>query len=245
MLDNANAGVYDFENVNSIKKKSVRGLLRKRAKKYESESDSADSDGNDEGVAGKRKQKVVRKSMASAFKMIMSKKIESDDEAPKKGASKDSQTKPGSTEIILAKYKKKSRDLDEAKAKEDTERKKAILKEKQRLMGRRIPTKADAEKERGLAIVATKGVVQLFNAVAEFQTSVTKEAAKDERSKKKMHLERVSEVGKDKTTGAVGFDSRAMIEQIQSTKRKWKVLESDSEDLDGNIKIVDEEEDGF
>ena len=55
MLDNANAGVYDFENVNSIKKKSVRGLLRKRAKKYESESDSADSDGNDEGVAGKRK----------------------------------------------------------------------------------------------------------------------------------------------------------------------------------------------
>ena len=49
-------------------------------------------------------------------------------------------------------------------------------------------------------------------------------------------------MGRDKATGAAGFDSRAMIEQIQSTKRKWKVLESDSEDLDGNIKVVDDDE---
>ena len=62
-------------------------------------------------------------------------------------------------ETILAKNKKKARDLDELKSKEDMERKKAALKEKQRLMGRRIPTKDDAEKERNLAIIATKGVV--------------------------------------------------------------------------------------
>ena len=56
-------------------------MLRKRAKKYESESDSSDPD--DDGLAGKRRQKVVRKSMASAFNMIMSKKIdESDNDAP-------------------------------------------------------------------------------------------------------------------------------------------------------------------
>ena len=88
---NTTDGVVEFHNVNAIKKKSVRGLLRKRAKKYESESDSdpseVDSD-NDAGAAMKRKQKAVRKTtMASAFKMIMSKKIESDDEAPSKGAS--------------------------------------------------------------------------------------------------------------------------------------------------------------
>lgn len=65
----------------------------------------------------------------------------------------------GDAETILAKYKKKARDLDEQKSKEDLERKKAALKEKQRLMGRRIPTKEDAEKERNLAIIATKGVV--------------------------------------------------------------------------------------
>jgi hypothetical protein len=32
--------VYDFENINLIKKKSVRGLLRKRAKQYDSASES-------------------------------------------------------------------------------------------------------------------------------------------------------------------------------------------------------------
>jgi hypothetical protein len=37
-------GVVNFENVNLIKKKAVRGLLRKRAKQYDSASDSEDSD---------------------------------------------------------------------------------------------------------------------------------------------------------------------------------------------------------
>ena len=108
-------------------------------------------------------------------------------------------------------------------------------------MGRRIPTKDDAEKERELAIIATRGVVQLFNAVAEFQNSVEREAEKDERQKRRIQQEKIQEVGKDKNTGAVGFNSMALIEKIQSTQRKWKVLESDSEDLDGNIKVVDED----
>ena len=108
-------------------------------------------------------------------------------------------------------------------------------------MGRRIPTKADAEKERALAIIATRGVVQLFNAVSEFQVSVENEAAKDQIAKKKMYREKLADVGKDKQAGAASFNSQAMIEKIQSTQRKWKVLESDSEDLEGNIKVVDEE----
>ena len=58
-------------------------------------------------------------------------------------------------------------------------------------MGRRIPTKDDMEGERNLAIVATKGVVQLFNAVAEFQNSVLKEAATEEKTKKKIAAEKV------------------------------------------------------
>ena len=33
---NTREGVVDFENINLIKKKAVRGLLRKRAKKYDS-----------------------------------------------------------------------------------------------------------------------------------------------------------------------------------------------------------------
>ena len=92
--------------------------------------------------------------MASAFKMIMAKKL--GDEADEPTGAQIPEVK---SDAILAKYKKKARDLDEAKAKEEVERKKAAQKEKQRLMGRRIPTKEDAEKERSLAIVATKGVV--------------------------------------------------------------------------------------
>lgn len=229
--------VFDFENVNQIKKKSVRGLLRKRAKKYyESESDSSAEEAASK-TDPKRKQKVNRKSMASAFKMIMAKKL---GEEPSEAAPVDT-TEP-QTETILAKYKKKSRDLAEQKAKEDSEKRKAALKERQRLMGRRIPTKEDAERERELAIIATKGVVQLFNAVAEFQSSVSKEAAQEEREKKKMKADLIQSVGADKKTGAVGFNSQALIDKIQSTQKKWKVLESDSEDLDGNIKVVDEDE---
>lgn len=108
-------------------------------------------------------------------------------------------------------------------------------------MGRRIPTKEDAEKERSLAIIATRGVVQLFNAVAEFQTSVTKEANQDLLVKKKIAAEKIQDVGKDKQPGMVSFNSQAMIEKIQSTQRKWKVLESDSEDIDGNIKVLDDD----
>ena len=109
-------------------------------------------------------------------------------------------------------------------------------------MGRRIPTKEDAEQERSLAIIATRGVVQLFNAVAEFQTSVAREAMKDDLAKKQTYQEKIAEVGKDKQKGAVSFNSQAMIQKIQSTQRKWKVLESDSEDLDGNIKVVDDDD---
>ena len=69
---------------------------------------------------------------------------------------------------------------------------------------------------------------------------MAKEAAKDELVKKQTYKEKIAEVGKDKQPGAASFNSQALIEKIQSTQRKWKVLESDSEDLDGNIKVVDE-----
>ena len=148
---------------------------------------------------------------------------------------------PGQKETVLVKYKKKERDLEEQKAKDDAEHKKRILKEKQRLMGRRIPTKDDNEHERELQIIATKGVVQLFNAVAEFQTSMEKEAFKEEREKRRMKSEAIQSIGADKNTGAVGFDQQqSLVQKIQSTQRRWKVLESDSEDADGNINVVDD-----
>lgn len=35
--------------------------------------------------------------------------------------------------------------------------------------------------------------------------------------------------------------NQTLIDKIQSTQRKWKVLEDDSEDEFGNIKVVDDE----
>lgn len=58
----------------------------------------------------------------------------------------------------------------------DKDRKRRLLQGKLRTMGRVIPSKDDLEKERELQIIATKGVVQLFNAVAEFQADLTKTA---------------------------------------------------------------------
>ena len=100
----------DFENVNQIKKKSVRGLLKKRAKKYESASE--DSDVEDVHV----KKKVQKSSMAAAFSSIMNKKLGDTPEVTE-------------ADVTLAKYKKKARDVDEKIAVEDAENKKRILKE--------------------------------------------------------------------------------------------------------------------
>jgi hypothetical protein len=77
MLVNKTPGVVDFENVNLIKKNNVRGLLRKRAKEYESASDSADSE-----TETKVKKRVQKASMADAFKSIMAKKIVESGDAP-------------------------------------------------------------------------------------------------------------------------------------------------------------------
>ena len=71
----------------------------------------------------------------------------------------------------MSKYKKPARQQDEEKQDEDELAKKRQVKEKQRLMGRVIPTEDGAEHERELQIIATKGVIQLFQAVTDFQTT--------------------------------------------------------------------------
>ena len=102
-------------------------------------------------------------------------------------------------------------------------------------MGRLLPTKAEAEYERELQIVATKGVVQLFNAVAEFQGQLTREIHQEEREKKEKRTEVIQQTGSDKNQKGVGFGS--VIEKIQSKQRKWAVLEDEASD--DNIRFED------
>ena len=108
-------------------------------------------------------------------------------------------------EPILAKYKKRSREVEEErKASEDLAKKRA-LKEKQRLMGRVLPTRLDNDHERELQIIATKGVVQLFNAVSEFQTQVRRDAIREIKEKKDKKTAQIQSVGSDKKTGAINL----------------------------------------
>lgn len=110
------------------------------------------------------------------------------------------------------------------------DRKRRLLHEKLRTMGRVIPSRDDMDYERELQIIATKGVVQLFNAVAEFQADLTKEAVREDREKKQRTAKMIASVGSDKKVGGANFNN--LIEKINSTQRKWKVLEDDEDGQD-------------
>ena len=143
--------------------------------------------------------------MSAAFQSIMKKRI-SDDE--------DSDAPKVREDLTLSKYKKKTRELDARKEQEEEAQKRRQQKEQRRLMGRLLPTKAEVEYERELQIIATKGVVQLFNAVAEYQGQLTREINQEEREKKEKRMEVINSTGADKNQKGVGFGS--VIEKIQS-----------------------------
>lgn len=106
-------------------------------------------------------------------------------------------------------------------------------------MGRHIPTAEDEAHERELQIVATKGVVQLFNTVSDFQLTQHKEAVQASLDQKAKTTKIINAVGSDKVTAGMPSSNERIIQQIQSRQQKWKVLEDDSEDDEGNIKIAE------
>ena len=92
---------------------------------------------------------MQKNSLADAFKSIMNKKI-ADEEAhldhfaaaqKKEIDVLSEEEKPATAEPVLAKYKKKARDIEASKVKDEKDRRKRALKEKQRLMGRVMPSK--------------------------------------------------------------------------------------------------------
>jgi len=99
-----------------------------------SEEDAPDSDGEGRGWRHEHKKKIVQKSsLADAFKSIMSRNVGGQvalgpaaTVAPREVSDKPATAEQG---LILAKYKKRERDLEEAKAKEDEAAKKRVIKE--------------------------------------------------------------------------------------------------------------------
>jgi tRNA 2-selenouridine synthase SelU len=80
-------------------------------------------------------------------------------------------------------------------------------------------------------------VVQLFNTVSEFQVSQHKEALQAQKDQKAKTAAIIQAVGTDKAHQTLTTSNERIIQQIQSRQSKWKVLEDESEDEEGNIKI--------
>ena len=51
------------------------------------------------------------------------------------------------------------------------------------MQGRKVPSRDEDKHERSLVLIATKGVVQLFNTVSDFQVTGQKQALKEEKDK--------------------------------------------------------------
>ncbi|CDW82911.1 UNKNOWN [Stylonychia lemnae] len=116
---------------------------------------------------------------------------------------------------ILAKYKKPAKEVSEEKQRENEMKQKRQEKERIRIMGRTIPTAEDEERERELQIIATKGG-------------------------KQRAIKIIQSVGNDKINAGHSSSNQRIISQLQSKQSRWKVLEDDSEDEDGNVKVVDD-----
>ena len=102
----AKDGVVTFQDKKEIERKHVRGLLRKRARQYDSDSGESDTE------APRPKRKVLQSSFQSAFKQIMDKKSGAFAEDKKKE----------SKEVILSKYRKPSAIAEAEKKKEEEDR---------------------------------------------------------------------------------------------------------------------------
>jgi len=89
-----------------------------------------------------------------------------------------------SEDPILSKYSKPRRQIDQSEKEQEELRLKRLEKEKQRKIGLTKPKKEDEEHERELQIIATRGVVQLFNTVTEAQVNSKKAAQENERESK-------------------------------------------------------------
>ena len=105
------------------------------------------------------------------------------------------------------------------------------------MQGRKVPDRTEEKHERSLILIATKGVVQLFNTVSEFQVTNEKQALREEKDKNVKYSEMIQNTGNYANTS-----NKNIIEKLQNKQNKWKILNADEDnesevDSEGNIKI--------
>ena len=77
------------------------------------------------------------------------------------------------------------------------------------MQGRKVPSRDDEKHERSLVLVATKGVVQLFNTVSDFQVTNQKEAIREEKEKNVKYSEMIQKTGQYANTS-----NKSIIEKL-------------------------------
>ena len=89
--------------------------------------------------------------------------------------------------------------------------------------------------------IATKGVVELFNTVSEFQTSAAKDVIAERKAKEQRYSQAVQQTG----SSYLNQSNKTIVAKLQEpSKSRWKVLNPDEDvesdvDSDGNLKIKD------
>ena len=115
MFSDTKNGVVDFgESFDKIKKKTVRGLLKKRAKQYDSDSD----DDAPKGRPDKKKKVVQKSSFKAAFNQVLDKPDPVSQLLKTKKFEEDKQV-TNEDEPILSKYKKPSKAVEQDNMKEE------------------------------------------------------------------------------------------------------------------------------
>lgn len=134
----------------------------------------------------------------------------------------------GNTEVeekcpILSKNSRPFKNLEREKKQNLERRQKLQEGEKRRLQGRVYPNKEEAEYEKNLQIIATKGVVRLFNAVSHQQTEIRREHIKDEQLKREFVAKKM-ELDKSKVNS-----NDTIVKKIMSREKRWKIFEDEEE----------------
>lgn len=110
-----------------------------------------------------------------------------------------------------------------AKEKQEKKQKKLKIQEnlKIKMQGRVLPTLESMEYEKNLQVIATKGVVRLFNAVSHQQTEIRKESMKGEIARKELVAKKL-ELDKSKVNS-----NETILKKIMAKEKKWKVFEDE------------------
>lgn len=121
--------------------------------------------------------------------------------------------------------------LEKERLKEKEMKLRLVVKDKIRRQGRTIPSKEENDYERNLQMIATKGVVRLFNAVSHQQTEIKREIVKNDRIKNDVMTKKL-EMDKSKLNS-----NDTIIKKIMAKEKKWKVFEDDEDEVKNTDKV--------